>query len=163
MGSAVTSGAGGDAVAAIAYSVVACPYSLSALAVLPAAASTCAPSAKAADTRPTRFGLIFLPGSAARNTGRCAAANVSAGSPSASSASGSRQMSWSPLKVPALLPLPMPTCRYSVLCWASHIWSSHFSPKCASASNVDGAAEPSARSVAKRIASPNAVVWVNFR
>jgi len=92
----------------MAYSETACPYSLAALPGW-SFASTWAASANAAETRPTRFGLIFLPGSAARNTGRCAVANVLAGSVSASSPWGSRQMSWSPVKVPAELPVPMPT------------------------------------------------------
>ena len=55
------------------------------------------------------FGLIFPPGLFARNTGRCAAAYRLVGSVSWSSFSGSRQMSWSPVKVPAELPVPMPT------------------------------------------------------
>ena len=126
-------------------------------------ASTCAASAKAADTRPTTFGLIFPPGLAARNTGRCAAAYRSALAVSPSSFSGSRHRSWSPRKLPEELPEPTPTCRYRVLVPWSQTWLSQPEPKCASLSKVDGDAEPRARSAAYRTMSPYAVVWVNFR
>ena len=162
MCSAVSSGLGGLTVSAWAYSDTADWYSRAACAGFESA-STCAASANAAETRPTRFGLIFPPGLFARNTGRCAAAYRLVGSVSWSSFSGSRQMSWSPVKVPASLPEPMPTWKYSVLVFWSHTWSSQRSPKCASLSNVDGAAAPRARSEANSRTSPYAVVWVNFR
>ena len=158
----MVNGFGGPAVLAIAYNDVAAWYSAAAWVGL-LSASTCAARANAADTRPARFGLTLAPAAAAWNTGRWAAAYRSADAVSPSSFCGSRHRSWSPVKLPAALPEPMPTWRYRVFVVWFHIRFSHASPKCASLSNVDGDEPRSARSLANSNASPYAVVWVNFR